>query len=109
MRHGMAYASSLEPVVGPRLRPPMWRSEFTCPVCGSHCFNTTFPNIPGVNLSSPVELLIGQCKGHPLHDASGRPLRGNYRGCRFRWPRSDDARYGLRKQGGTARAKGWVR
>ncbi len=111
MRHGMAYASSLEPVVGPRLsRPPMDHdSEFTCPVCGSHCFNTTYPNVPGVNLSSPIELLIGQCKGHPLCDARGRPLRGNYTGCRFKWPRRDDARYGLRSHGGTHRAKGWRR
>ncbi len=72
-------------------------------MCGSHAFGTTFPNVPGVNLSSPIEKLIGICKGQPLLDAKGRPLHGNYAGCVFRWSRKDDAKYGLLNHGGSPR------
>ena len=70
-------------------------ARFTCPVCGSHFFRTGLPNIPGVDLSSPMVLLIGECKGRALVDEMGKPLRGRYAGCSFRWSRADDARYGL--------------
>ncbi len=74
------------------------KNEFTCPVCGSHFYGTTFPNIPGVDLRSPIEHLIGYCKGALItHDrTTGRPVhKGGYTGCSFKWSRRDDVKYGL--------------
>lgn len=71
-------------------------SQFTCPVCGSHFFGTTHPNVPGVDLRSPIEQLIGYCKGNEMLSPKGNRLKGNYTGCTFTWPRSDDAKYGFK-------------
>lgn len=47
--------------------------KFKCPECGSYRFGTS-------NCTSPIEEWIGHCNGW---------------GCKFEWPRSDDAKYGL--------------
>lgn len=73
---------------------------FTCPLCGSHAFGTTFDSsVPGVDLSSPIHLLIGYCKGQPIRDARGQRLACQYAPCDFKWSRRDDATYGLIKHG----------
>jgi hypothetical protein len=63
------------------------RRRFTCPVCGSHYFNTSGP--PGLGLTAPVEQWEGRCKGLALDDKYKR----GYTGCNFTWSRADDDRY----------------
>ena len=74
-------------------------NEFTCPICGGHYYGTTYPNIPGVDLRSPIALLIGYCKGAPVTKNGKLVYKGGYRGCTFTWSRADDAKYGLRNHG----------
>lgn len=71
----------------------MENQEFTCPVCGSHQFGTSFEDV-----KNPNGLSHGHCHGrYAVTQLSAEAVAAGHtvptRPCSFSWPRTDDEKY----------------
>jgi len=64
---------------------------FKCPICGSSFFTTWGTTERG--LHGPPDTLQGRCKDPSLENSYVGNRKRGYAGCKFTWPRTEDAKY----------------